>query len=149
MPIRCQEGTRVYKFYFDHDSGELKFRHLPVLTYQYMDGMQWNVIDMYTLIEEKKVRKYLVFKEIQQIKHPAPGVLIDQDFQVAKVKFLYHFVTHYDTHAIFSYLSDIEKKCYSDAKNQYNTFVKDFPEILLKIEDLIGDGVMNYNHFWK
>lgn len=142
-----ETGTKVFKFYIDKETSTLRYRYLPISFYDYMDGMQWVVIDEYTLIEYTFKRKFFFFKETKQRRYNYPATLIDPDYLTAKAKFLYQYFMYYGGKVDFDVLVEDDPKLYSVIRKHYDDLLIDYPELMLKMKTGIID--VEYKHFWR
>lgn len=134
MKGKYPQDSIVYSYYFDWETAELKHDTLIVYNYEYLDGMQWNVVDEYTCYKECEVPHLKFFKKKKQSLVRLPGLLISDDPIVAKIKLLNQCVER------FGYVSEQDKpylepklvKIAKKAKSELKTLSEQYPEKFLK-----------------
>ena len=136
---KFKKDSKVFVFYFDRDTAELKYREAIVSSYDYMDGPQWNVVDEYTLYEFRIIKKWFFFKKTLTYKFKTQGHIISDDINISKAKFLHYFLKKFsftDNHTISTELS----KMIYVANSLYNELLENEPHLILKaINDKLSE----------
>lgn len=152
MKQKYQKDDIVYSYYFDWKTSELKFDTLIVYNYEYLDGMQWNIIDEYALYKVYEIPYFKFWKKKKQKLIRLPGLLISDDNIVAKIKLLHHLLNS------FGYILDSDSRSYSTEKNLLNivenakkeldTLSYKYPEKFFKAINFIPVDKNNYT-YWR
>lgn len=130
MNKQYYNDDQVYKFYFDWKTCRLNYKKLLVVSYNYMDELQWNVVDEYILRENFTIKKFFIFKEKKFHTHRICSHLISDDYTQAKIKFLYHFLKEVGDNKDFS--SYKLNSMIIIARRLYNEYVEKTPDLILK-----------------
>lgn len=120
----------VYYWGFVYETGELKYETCKVNQYDYLDGAQWNVIDEYILTTTYESTKWGFIKTKDRRRFRMPGHLISHDIILAKITFLFHFLNAFSYPS--SLRSDERQRMISVAEKEYQHYIKEFPELILK-----------------
>lgn len=147
MNQKYQINTKVYNFSFEYDTGKLVCKELFVVGYEYMDGLQYEIIDEYRLIEEYTIKKYFIFKKKKFACHRLKSHIISDDKECAKIKFLHYFLKEFKHIALHDYNNKIGNFIKS-AKILYNEVLTNNPEkILIAVSGKISKN--DVVQFWS
>ena len=130
-------NDQVYNFHYDYCTGEIKKNKYNVISYEFLDGMQWEKMDVYYLEYEIKEQSFFGFKKTKRKMMKLPGALIDTDEYMARLKTdmviinSYNYLNEYD--ALFS---NIQRKILNNARKNIENATLYFPEKVLDICDL-------------
>jgi len=131
-----KNGSTVFNWYFDLDSSELKCQYLTITRWDYMDGMQWEVIDEYELFNEVKEPYFKFFKKLVKHRVRLPGYLISPNKLYAKLLFVdsmvksFGYMLSQDTVSLCSQTTYISV---SKAANEYRLMIEEYPELVVKV----------------
>ena len=152
MKQKYPKDTEVYTFYYDWNTAELNSELLTVYGYEYMDGMQWNVTDEYTLFKEYFIPFFKFFKKKKTTFVRLPGILINPDKVVAEIKF-HHYVLERFGHDEEKHRAYDPKTKLIDvivnSKKKLNILTEKYPEKVIKaFGDVIKPDEDNFN-IWR
>ncbi|RLC44457.1 MAG: hypothetical protein DRH57_09160, partial [Candidatus Cloacimonadota bacterium] len=135
MKQKHKNDTKVFNWYFDLDTSELKCRDLTVSRWDYMDGMQWEVIDEYQLIKETTVPYFKFFSRVEKSNVRLPGYLISSNRLYAKLLLLDSMIKSFGYMLLADSLSLCSRTTYinvSKAEKEYQLMIEEYPELIVK-----------------
>lgn len=128
--MRYKRDDKVYVWCFSLETGKLIYDSYTIGYYEYMDGPQWNIVDEYILTKSYTKTKWGFIKSTDTITIRRPGHIISHDITLAKLSFLYHFLDLYNFKP--NVHSDEMIKMIEIAKEEYNYYMINFPELIIK-----------------
>jgi len=146
-----ENDSTVYSYFFDWDTTELKYEKLTVYNYEYLDGMQWNIVDQYMMHLEYTETYWKFFKKKRQKTVRLPGLLISNDKIIAKIKLFQFTLEH------FGYVIKNDRdynpepnliNVVSWVRDEMNKLLGDCPEKCLQAIDNIVPDEKNYS-IWR
>jgi len=85
--MKYLSGEPIYTWFFNM-SGELKYHRVIIENYEYMDGMQWEVIDTYKCYYLKPEKFLYIFTKYKKNYIKVQGHMVHKDKLTAKIIFL-------------------------------------------------------------
>ena len=144
----------VYSWYFDLHTSELTCRELTVFRWDYMDGMQWKVVDEYQLVHEYKVpwMKFLTKTKKEFIRRP--GYLISNDRTYAKLLVVDEMVKSFGyllekDYKGYDCASEATYKASSKAKEELSELSEKYPELVVKLFGEFRPDETNSGWLWS
>ncbi len=135
MNRKYKNDTTVYNWYFDLHTAELKCQELIVYRWDYMDGMQWQVVDEYQLLQEYTIPYFKFWKQKKTNIIRRPGYLISSDKTYAKLLLLSEMVKSFGylmEDKIVPTCSEGTMKAVTIAQREYQTIADLYPELIVK-----------------
>jgi len=135
MEQKYETDSTVYNWYFDIDTSDLKCQELKVFRWNYMDGMQWQVMDEYMLVQETFVQYFKFFRKKKTNFLRKPGYLISSDKRYAKILLVtemlkgFGYILEKDSNHT---CSDGTHKAVITAKAEYDRLSEEYPELIVK-----------------
>jgi len=144
-------GTTVYNWFFDLETENIMCNEYKIESYEYTDGMQWEIIDMYNCSKNILIPFCKVFKKKKKIYHRIPGHLLHTNKEVAKVIFLKEVLKS------FGYIlkkngKSLNYNLYNrviKVKREYDLYMENSPELILKAQVIKLSTELNSNTFWR
>jgi len=152
MYQKHKNGTKVFNWYYDLDTTELKVQELVVSRWDYLDGMQWDVIDEYILIKETKEPYFKFFKKSVKKQIRLPGYLVSPDKMYAKVMLVDQMLKSFGYMLDESSLHLCSKGTYTNvqnAKEEYKSLVEYYPELIVKVHGEFKPERTNSGWMWR
>ena len=135
MRQKYKNGTTVYNWSFDLYSNELKCQEATVVFWTEMDGMQWHVIDEYTLTYKTFSKKLKIFNISSDNNIRRPGHLISNDKDYAKLLLVSEVMNqlgYLDTKVFRQVANEGTLKAIETSKMEYAKFKDKYPELIVK-----------------
>lgn len=135
MTRKYKNDTTVFNWFFDLGTAELKCQELTVYSWEYMDGMQWHVVDEYQLLQEYYIPFFKFFKKKKTNIIRRPGYLISSDKNYAKMMLVAEMVKGfgYILERDLEYTcSDGTRKAIITAQKEYEIMSEEYPELVVK-----------------
>jgi len=125
--MKYVSGESIYTWFFNM-SGELKYHKAIIENYEYMDGMQWEVIDTYKCYYLKPEKKFYIFTKHKRNYIRVQGHMIHKDKLTAKIIFLQSILKKFE---INTSTSEELKVIINYASNTLSQYLNKYPEKIL------------------
>jgi hypothetical protein len=126
---------KVYTHFYDYETHEILCEEYQVWRYDYMDGMQWNVIDEYQLMAFDTVRKYIFFKTKKRRFLNRPSHLIHKDKEISRTLLIMCVLDKFNFDDE-KFVSIELKRIVHHARKEYKKIESEKPELLLKVSSI-------------
>ncbi len=151
MYRKYKNDTVVYNWFFDLHTAELKCQELIVYRWDYMDGMQWEVVDEYQLLQEYTIPYFKFWKKKKTNIIRLPGYLISSNKTYAKLMLMSEMVKSFGyllEDKIVPTCNDDTMKAIIIAQQEYQTMCDLYPELIVKSFGEFKPEGKNSGRYW-
>ncbi len=148
---RFKKNEIVYNWHYTHLTSELKCSEIVVDYYEYMDGMQWNVVDEYRCHREYHIPYWKIFKKTEREHYRVPGHLLHKDKLVAKIIILQRMLEGFGYILTTNYTGYSENliPILKDAISELEELQITYPEKVLQAQVAVYADEKNSGSLWR